>query len=59
MKKYKIKTSIVCPEGPKAKANKTVFILIFILIFVGNCLLYDAIHDFSVLLFDCLSCPSI
>ena len=34
---------------PKAWAYKTgIDFMIFILIFVENCLLYDAIHDFSV-----------
>ena len=33
----------------KARANKTsINIMIFILIFVENCLYFDAIHDFSV-----------
>ena len=34
-----------------AQANKTgINLMIFILIFVENCLYYNAIHDFSVLL---------
>ena len=48
-KKDKIKTIFVSPEVPKDKANKTgIDIMIFILIFMENCLYYDAIHDFSV-----------
>ena len=39
MKNYKIKTSCVSLEGNS---------MIFILIFMENCLLYDVIHDFSV-----------
>ena len=38
MKNYKIKTSFVSLEGPKARANKTgINFRIFILIFVENC----------------------
>ena len=37
MKNYKIKTSIINPEGPKAQDNKTgINIMIFILIFLKN-----------------------
>ena len=33
-------------EGPKARANKSgIDFMIFILIFVENCLKYDAIHE--------------
>ena len=42
-----MKTSFVTPEGHKAIKTGIDF-MIFILIF--NFLLYDAIHDFSVLL---------
>ena len=39
------------PEGPKARTNKTsINFMILILIFVENCLYYDAIHEFSVYL---------
>ncbi len=49
IKNYKIKTSIVSPEWPKARANLSVInFMIFILIFIENCLKFDAIHDFSV-----------
>jgi len=49
MKNYKIKISFVSSKGPKARANKTsINFIIFISIFVKNCLLFDAIHDFSV-----------
>ena len=49
MKNYKIKTSFVSPEGSKARVYKTgINFRIFILIFVENCLKFDAIHDFSV-----------
>ena len=42
-------TSFCRPEWPKPWANKTgINIMIFLLVFVENCLLYDAIHDFSV-----------
>ena len=51
MKNYKFKTSFVIPEGSKTLLNKTgVNFIIFILIFMENCLYYDSIHDFSVLL---------
>ena len=48
---YKIKTSFVNLKMQKAKVNtaKTgIKCMIFILIFVGNCLKYNTIHDFSV-----------
>ena len=50
MKNYKIKISFFNPEGPKVRDKKVVPIhfMILILIFVENCLLFDAIHDFSV-----------
>ena len=49
MKNYKIKPSFVRPEGPKARANKTsINIMIFILIFVKNCLYSNDMNDFSV-----------
>ena len=39
MKNFKIKTSFVRPEGPKAWANKTGFnFMIFNLLFVESCL---------------------
>ena len=39
MKNQKIKTSVVKPEGPKAKVSKTgIDFMIFILIFVKNSL---------------------
>ena len=51
METYKIKTSFISPEGPKARANKTGNnIKISNLIFVENCLWFDAIHDYLVLL---------
>ena len=47
--KYNIKTSFVSPDGPKARSNKTgIRFMIFILIFVENCLKYVVMHDFSV-----------
>ena len=49
MKNCKIKTSFVCPDGPKALADNTgINFTISILIFVKNCLYFDAVHDFSV-----------
>ncbi len=49
MNYFKIKTSFVRPEGPKARCYITgIDFMIYIFMFVGNCLLYDAIHDFSV-----------
>ena len=49
IKNSKNKTSFVNTVGSKSLANKTgIIIMIFILVFVENCLLYDAIHDFSV-----------
>ena len=46
MKNSKIKASYVSPEGPKARAYKTsINSIIFILVFVENCLVYDAIHE--------------
>ena len=49
MKNYTIKTSFVSPEGSKARVDKTGFnFMICVLIFVGNCLSFDAIHNFSV-----------
>ena len=46
---YENKRSFVRPEKPKAQANKTgINFMLFILTFVDNCLLYDAIHDLSV-----------
>ena len=43
MKDNKIKTSFVSSEGLKARTDKTgINSMIFILIFVKNCLLYDA-----------------
>ena len=47
MKNYKNKTSFISSEGPKAKKTG-INIMIFILIFVENCLEFDAIHDISV-----------
>ena len=46
IKKYKIKTSFVSPKWLKARAKKGINFVIFILIFVENCLQYDAMHDF-------------
>ena len=47
MKNSKIKTSFVRPKGPKA--NETgISLMIFILIFVGNCLYYVVTCDFPV-----------
>ena len=41
---FKIKISFL-----RSRANKTGFnTIIFILIFVGNCLYYNAMHDFTV-----------
>ena len=50
MKNYEnIKTSFVRLKEAKALGNKTGNnFMIFILIFMENCLLYDVIHDFSV-----------
>ena len=49
MKKIKIETRMYSLEGPKARANKTgINFMIFILLFVENCLSFDAIHKFSV-----------
>ena len=47
IKNYKIKNSFVRPEGPKARAYKT-GINFMILIFVENCLNFDAIYNFLV-----------
>ncbi len=48
MKNYKIKMSFVRPEGPKDRTNKTGFnFIIFILIFVENCLQFDDIMIFQ------------
>ena len=44
MKNYTFKTILL---APKAQANKTDINIIFLL-FVENCLSYDAIHNFSV-----------
>ena len=45
-----IKTKFVRFKGPKTKALKTGinFMFFFILIFIENCLQYDAIHESSV-----------
>ncbi len=46
---FKIRTSFVSPERPKARANQTsINFMIFILIFVENCQKFNAIHDLSV-----------
>ena len=46
MKSIRLKPVLL---STKAQANKTgIDFMIFILIFVENCLQYDAIHDFSV-----------
>ena len=51
MKNLKMETSLVSLEMPEGRTNKTgINFMILILIFVENCLEYDAIHDFSVLL---------
>ena len=43
-----IKSNFVSPEGPNVRASKTgIYFIIFILLFVENCLLYDAIYDCS------------
>ena len=43
MKNYMVEICIVDSKGPKVKANKTASnSMIFISIFVKNCLLYDA-----------------
>ena len=48
MKNFNIKTSFDSLERPKTWANNTgINVMIFILIFVENCLYYD-IHNFSV-----------
>ena len=47
MKKCKIKTSFVSLESPLVNNTIINFFYNFILIFVENCLLYDAIHYFS------------
>ncbi len=49
MKNYKNETSFVFPVGLKFLVNKTdINIMIFTLIFVDNCLQFDAKNDFSV-----------
>ena len=49
MKKYKMKTSFVRPDRPKARDNKTgINFMITIKIFVGNCVQYVTIHDILV-----------
>ena len=49
IKNYLIKPSFVSPEGLMAKAKNTnIIFMIFISIFVKNCLQYNVIHDFSV-----------
>ncbi len=50
MNNYLLKSKgFVSPDGPKAQANKTgINLVIFILIFVENCLIFDVIYDFSV-----------
>ncbi len=51
MKNYTIETNFVSHEGTKARAEKTgINFMIFILIFVENCLQFDAVHNFSVCL---------
>ena len=46
---YNIKTSVVSPAGLKALANKTgINLMIFIFIFMENCLSYIAMRDISV-----------
>ena len=43
------KISFASPEGPKARAFKTgINFIIFIFIFVENCLQYEAIYNFLV-----------
>ena len=43
-----IKSNFVSHEGPNVRASKTgIYFNNFILLFVKNCLLYDAIYDFS------------
>ena len=50
-KNYEINSSFVSLERSMAPANKTAInFMVFILIFKENCLYYDTIHDFSVLL---------
>ncbi len=49
MKNYKIKTSCVSPEGLEARSKKNVInFMTFNLVFVENCLLFNAMQDFSV-----------
>ena len=45
---YRIYPGFVSPEVPKARANDGINFMIIILIFVKNCLWYDAIHNFSI-----------
>ena len=48
MKNYKIKTSFVRPDGPKARAIETgTKYVIFILFLMEKCLLYDALFVFQ------------
>ena len=45
----KIKPRFVRPDWLKARSNKTdISFMVFILIFLENCLYYDAMHNFSV-----------
>ena len=49
MKNFKNETSCVSSEEPNALSDKTgINFMIFILIFLENCLHYGAKHDFSV-----------
>ena len=43
-----LKPVLLASMGQRPGLTKLVLILFFILIFVKNCLLYDAIQDFSV-----------
>ena len=48
MKNFKIKTSFVRPEGPKARANKIgINFMIFLLLGILGCLQYNTIHHFQ------------
>ena len=49
MKIKRLKSVLLSLKGLKARSNKTGFnIMVFILIFLENCLSYGGIHDFSV-----------
>ena len=47
LKNYNINSNFDSLDGPKSQANKAgINLMIFILIFVENCLYWGAMHDF-------------